>query len=197
MPICTGAERLKDENGTKVHPTQKPQALLHRIMMATTKPGDIVLDPFFGTGTTGAVARLLGRHFIGIERDSAYAAAAVSRIARVRALDAHVLQTVRGKRHEPRIPFGQLVEQGLVAPGTTLIDARRRFSALVRADGSLLTGEHTGSIHKVGALVQGQPACNGWTFWHVESAGKLTVIDEFRAKIRAQNATRKEIKQSA
>ncbi|NOZ32017.1 MAG: site-specific DNA-methyltransferase [Alphaproteobacteria bacterium] len=197
MPICTGAERLKDENGTKVHPTQKPQALLHRIMMATTKPGDIVLDPFFGTGTTGAVARLLGRHFIGIERDSAYAAAAVSRIARVRALDAHVLQTVRGKRHEPRIPFGQLVEQGLVAPGTTLIDARRRFSALVRADGSLLAGEHTGSIHKVGALIQGQPACNGWTFWHVESAGKLTVIDEFRAKIRAQNATRKEIKQSA
>jgi modification methylase len=187
MPICTGGERLKDAKGDKVHPTQKPEALLHRILVATTRPGDIVLDPFFGTGTTGAVAKRLGRQFIGIERDSAYGAAALKRIAGVRALDDDVLESVRGKRHEPRVPFGQLIELGLVAPGTKLTDARRRFFALVRADGSLSTGAHTGSIHKVGALVQGQPACNGWTFWHVETSAGLTSIDSFRTEIRARN----------
>ncbi len=186
FPLCTGAERLKDENEDKVHPTQKPEALLHRVLNATTKPGDVVLDPFFGTGTTGAVARKLGRHFIGIEREDAYVAAALKRIARTRPLSPAALETAVPRRAAPRVAFGSLVEMGLIAPGTTLVDQRRRHAALVRADGSLASGPHSGSIHRVGALVQGAEACNGWTFWHTEQAGRLTPIDSFRADIRTQ-----------
>jgi modification methylase len=184
IPICTGSERLKDEIEEKLHPTQKPEALLFRIFNATTKPGDVVLDPFFGTGTTGAVARKLGRHFIGIERDEVYAAAALKRIAGVRPLGDETLRTVVPKRAEARVPFGSLVEQGVIAPGTTLTDERRRFGALVRADGSLAAGAFEGSIHRVGALVQGAEACNGWTFWHLEQQGRLMPIDTFRAEWR-------------
>jgi len=186
FPLCTGAERLKDENDGKVHPTQKPEALLHRVLNATTKPGDIVLDPFFGTGTTGAVARKLGRRFIGIEREDTYVAAALKRIAATRKLSAAALETAIPKRAAPRVAFGSLVEMGLIAPGTTLVDQRRRYAALVRADGSLAAGPHAGSIHRVGALVQGAEACNGWTFWHTEDAGRLVPIDSYRADIRTQ-----------
>ena len=186
FPLCTGAERLKDENEDKVHPTQKPEALLHRVLNATTKPGDVVLDPFFGTGTTGAVARKLGRHFIGIEREDAYVAAALKRIAGIKPLSPAALETAVPRRAAPRVAFGSLVEMGLIAPGTTLVDQRRRHAALVRADGSLASGPHSGSIHRVGALVQGAEACNGWTFWHTEQAGRLTPIDSFRADIRTQ-----------
>ncbi len=186
FPICTGGERLKDENDQKVHPTQKPEALLHRIIMGTTKPGDIVLDPFFGTGTTGAVAKKLGRHFIGIEREDDYINAALKRIAAIKPHSKEVLKTTQSKRAAPRVAFGSLVEQGLIKPGATLSDPKQRYEAIVRADGSLSSGEHTGSIHKVGALVQGAEACNGWTFWHALVDGKPTVIDEFREAIRAQ-----------
>ena len=186
FPLCTGAERLKDENEDKVHPTQKPEALLYRVLNATTKPGDVVLDPFFGTGTTGAVARKLGRHFIGIEREDAYVAAALRRIARTRPLSAAAIETAVPRRAAPRVAFGSLVEMGLIAPGTTLVDQRRRHAALVRADGSLASGPHSGSIHRVGALVQGAEACNGWTFWHTEQAGHLTPIDSLRTDIRTQ-----------
>ena len=186
FPICTGAERLKDADDDKVHPTQKPEALLHRILNATTKPGDVVLDPFFGTGTTGAVARKLGRHFIGIEREDSYIAAALQRIAAVRPLPAAAVETSVAKRAAPRVAFGSLVEMGLIEPGTELLDARRRHSAMVRADGSLVSGPHAGSIHRVGALVQGAEACNGWTFWHTEQQGRLAPIDAFRADIRAR-----------
>ena len=184
FPICTGAERLKGEDDEKVHPTQKPEALLFRILNATTKPGDIVLDPFFGTGTTGAVARKLGRHFIGIEREEAYVSAALNRIAGIRPAVFEALQSVTPKRKEARIPFGSLVEQGLIQPGTQLFDLTRRYSAMVRADGSLVSGPHQGSIHKVGALVQGSEACNGWTFWHHDDGGRVAPIDELRAGIR-------------
>ena len=186
FPICTGAERLKDADDDKVHPTQKPEALLHRILNATTKPGDVVLDPFFGTGTTGAVARKLGRHFIGIEREDSYIAAALQRIAAVKPLPAAAIETSVAKRAAPRVAFGSLVEMGLIEPGTELLDARRRHSAMVRADGSLVSGRHAGSIHRVGALVQGAEACNGWTFWHTEEQGRLAPIDGFRADIRAR-----------
>lgn len=186
FPICTGNERLTDDDGDKVHPTQKPEALLHRILNATTKPGDVVLDPFFGTGTTGAVAKKLGRHFIGIDRDTTYVAAALKRIAAVRPLSAETIQTAVPKRSAPRVAFGSLVELGLIAPGTELHDSRKRWSALVRADGSLASGGHQGSIHRVGALVQGAEACNGWTFWHTNSNGRLAPIDLLRANIRAQ-----------
>lgn len=184
FPICTGAERLKDEDDGKVHPTQKPEALLFRILNATTKPGDIVLDPFFGTGTTGAVARKLGRHFIGIEREQPYIEAARQRIASIRPGVFEALQSVTPKRKETRIPFGSLVEQGLIEPGTQLFDPARRYSAMVRADGSLVSGTHQGSIHKVGALVQGAESCNGWTFWHHEQNGRVAPIDDLRADVR-------------
>ncbi|HEY4201086.1 MAG TPA: site-specific DNA-methyltransferase [Devosiaceae bacterium] len=186
FPLCTGAERLKDEDDGKVHPTQKPEALLFRILNATTKPGDIVLDPFFGTGTTGAVARKLGRHFIGIEREAPYVTAALKRLASVRPTRPEALETATSKRAAPRVPFGSLIEQGLIAPGTELFDDKRRFAALVRADGSLRSGPHQGSIHRVGALVQGAEACNGWTFWHLEQQGRLAPIDTLRADIRAR-----------
>ena len=146
----------------------------------------MVLDPFFGTGTTGAVARKLGRHFIGIERETTYVAGALERIKAARPYPAEVLSSATPKRAETRVPFGTLVEGGVIEPGTTLTDGKARFSALVRADGSLRSGPHEGSIHRVGALVQGAEACNGWTFWHVERAGQLTPIDEFRAEARAK-----------
>jgi len=186
FPICTGAERLKDADDEKVHPTQKPEALLFRILNATTRPGDVVLDPFFGTGTTGAVARKLGRHFIGIEREQPYINAALKRIAAIRPGRVEAVQSTTPKRKEARIPFGSLVEQGLIEPGAQLFDAGRRYSAMVRADGSLVSGRHQGSIHKVGALVQGSEACNGWTFWHHEQNGRLAPIDDLRSDIRAK-----------
>ncbi|MCD7059266.1 modification methylase [Pelagibacterium sp. HS1C4-1] len=185
FPICTGAERLKDANDEKVHPTQKPEALLYRIMLATTKPGHVVLDPFFGTGTTGAVAKKLGRHFIGIERENAYINAALKRIAAIKPHEKAAIATITPKRAAPRVAFGALVEQGLVTPGTQLFDAKMRYSATVRVDGSLVSGAHSGSIHRVGALVQGFDACNGWTFWHYEQDGALRPIDELRAQVRA------------
>jgi modification methylase len=186
FPLCTGAERLTDSDGDKVHPTQKPEALLHRIFNATTKPGDLVLDPFFGTGTTGAVAKRLGRKFIGIERDTTYVAAALKRIAAVKPLGGEVIETAVPKRQAPRVAFGSLVEMGIISAGTELYDGRKRWSALVRADGSLACGPHQGSIHRVGALVQGAEACNGWTFWHTSQNGRLLAIDTFRADIRMQ-----------
>ena len=186
FPLCTGAERLKGDDDEKVHPTQKPEALLYRILNATTVAGDVVLDPFFGTGTTGAVARRLGRHFIGIERDEIYVNAALRRIAATRPVSAEALATTVPKRQAPRIAFGSLLEQGILAPGVELFDAKRRHAALVRADGSLSSGPHQGSIHRVGALVQGAEACNGWTFWHREIEGRLAPIDDLRADMRAR-----------
>ena len=186
FPICTGAERLKDADDEKLHPTQKPEALLYRVISATTKPGDVVLDPFFGTGTTGAVAKKLGRHFIGIEREDTYIAGALKRIASIRPLSAATIETAVPKRAAPRVAFGSLVEMGLIAPGTELYDDRQRYSALVRADGSLVSGDHMGSIHRVGALVQGAEACNGWTFWHARQGGRLAPIDDYRSQVRAQ-----------
>ncbi|MGA2795711.1 MAG: site-specific DNA-methyltransferase [Roseiarcus sp.] len=185
LPICTGAERLKDAAGRKTHPTQKPEALLARVLLAASNAGDLVLDPFFGSGTTGAVARRLHRSYIGLERDPTYADAARARIAAVEPLPAEAIALAPTRRGEPRVAFASVVEAGLVRPGEHLLDSRRRHAALVRADGALTLGPAVGSIHKIGALAQGLPACNGWTFWHVERAGSLTLIDEMRANIRA------------
>ena len=186
FPICIGPERLKGADGKKLHPTQKPEALLGRILLSTTRPGDIVLDPFFGSGTTGAVAKRLHRRWIGIEQDAGYIAAASRRIDGVMPLiDAELAETP-SKREQPRIPFGWVVERGLIAPGDIVFDLRRRHRARVRADGSLIHAEITGSIHKVGAHVQGAPSCNGWIFWHVEHAGGAVPIDLFRQKLRAE-----------
>jgi len=185
FPICNGGERLKDADGKKVHPTQKPEALLARILMASSKPGDVVLDPFFGSGTTGAVAKRLGRHFIGIEREQAYIDAARERIDAVEQLGSGMLSVMTGKKAEPRVAFNTLIESGLIAPGTVLTDERRRYSAIVRADGTLAAGNDVGSIHRVGARVQGYDACNGWTFWHYADGATLKPIDALRAIVRA------------
>ncbi len=188
IPLCTGAERLKDADGRKVHPTQKPEALLARVMLSSSAAGDVVLDPFFGSGTTGAVARRLGRNFIGIERDPVYAKAAMERIEAVMPLDPSTILASPEKRSEPRIPFLSVVEAGLITPGAILTDEKRRFEAMVRADGALTFGNLVGSIHKVGALAQGLPACNGWTFWHTQDRGALAPIDMFRKTLRQQMA---------
>lgn len=180
FPICTGAERLKDEKGDKLHPTQKPEALLARIVLSSTKPGDIVLDPFFGSGTTGAVAKRLGRNFVGVDREQTYIDAAAERIASVVPMASEDLATISGKRAEPRVAFVSLIDAGVMKPGTTLYDSKKRWAAKVRADGTLAIGDVAGSIHKVGATVQGLDACNGWTFWHYERNGGLTQIDELR-----------------
>lgn len=179
FPICGGPERLK-EGGHKVHPTQKPEALLYRVLLACTKPGDVVLDPFFGTGTTGAVAKRLGREWIGIERELGYCAAAERRIAETLPLDESALQTMQSPKGQPRVAFGVLVENAMLVPGTELFCSTGRHRAVVRADGSLASGTETGSIHKLGATLTGAPSCNGWTFWHYEADGAIKPIDALR-----------------
>lgn len=186
FPICSGPERLKDDTGRKAHPTQKPEALLNRVILASTSLGDTVLDPFFGTGTTGAAAKRLGRKWIGIEQDPDYAKAAKERIAAVRKLPPSSLETMRSKRAEPRVPFGTLVELGILKPGAAIFDGRKRYRAEVKADGTVALPGMQGSIHRVGAEVQGKSACNGWTFWHFEQRGKLRPIDDLRQKAKSQ-----------
>ena len=189
IPLCTGEERIKDANGKKVHPTQKPEALLARVMLSASRPDDLVLDPFCGSGTTGAVAKRLGRRFIGLERDKVYAAAAEKRIAAVEPLPAPSLAPFMTARDAPRVAFASLVERGLVSAGAQLTDAKRRHKALVRADGAVAFGEKVGSIHRIGALAQGLEACNGWAFWHVDTPKGLISIDALRAEFRAEMAT--------
>ncbi len=179
FPICGGQERIK-RGGTKAHPTQKPEALLYRILLACTKAGDVVLDPFFGTGTTGAVARRLGRHWIGIERDATYVDVAQERIAAALPLDESAVTTMMSPKSQPKVAFGTLVETGYIAPGTLVFDVKRRWVATVRADGSLAIGNDAASIHKLGAQVQGAPSCNGWTFWHHDVDGVARPIDMAR-----------------
>ena len=185
IPICNGHERLKDDKGDKAHPTQKPEALLHRVLVGTTNPGDVVLDPFFGTGTTGAVAKALGRDFIGIEREEAYRKVAEKRLSKVRRFDRESLSVSTSKRQEPRVPFGQLVERGLLAPGEMLSSPRGKI-AKIRADGTLVSENVKGSIHQVGAALEGAPSCNGWTYWSFKREGKSVPIDVLRQQIRSE-----------
>src|SRR4029453_269124 len=186
LALCTGEERLKNRNGKKLHPTQKPEALLARVILSSSRPDDLVLDPFCGTGTTGAVAKRLGRRFVGCEQDAKYADAANKRIAATKPLEAPTLAPFATAREAPRVPFSALIERGLVSPGARLVDAKKRHKALVRADGAVSLDGTVGSIHRIGALAQGLEACNGWTFWHLETPKGLTVIDDLRAKVRAE-----------
>jgi modification methylase len=181
LPICSGGERVKTD-GVKAHPTQKPESLLYRILLACTNPGDVVLDPFFGTGTTGAVARRLGRHWIGIERERKYVKVARERIASTLALDESAMRTMASKRTAPKVPFGALVETGMVEPGAVLTDAKRRWTAKVGADASVEMDGQLGSIHQIGAAAQGAPSCNGWTFWHVSDGEALVPLDSLRQR---------------
>src|SRR5436305_3476551 len=187
LPLCTGEERLK-RGDKKLHPTQKPEALLARAILSASRPDDVVLDPFFGTGTTGAVAKRLGRRFIGIERDAGYAQAAEARIAAIEPLPEASLAPFMTAREAPRVPFAAVIERGLVAPGQKLFSAKRKHAAIVRADGALAFGNVVGSIHRIGAVAQGLEACNGWTFWHIETPKGLALIDTLRAQMRAEMA---------
>ena len=188
LPICNGAERLKDDKGSKAHPTQKPENLLARVLLASTKRGDIVLDPFFGSGTTGAVAKRLGRHYVGIEQDKKYVALATQRIAAIQPLVDDGLLDLTEKRAQPRVPFGALLEGGLLVAGDTLFDKTGQHQARIRADGSLVTkSKLSGSIHGLGASLQDQPSCNGWLYWHVRRDGKDICIDVLRDEYRRQN----------
>ena len=187
VPICSGGERMKSEAGRKAHPTQKPEALLYRILIASTDPGDVVLDPFFGTGTTGAVAKKLGRRWIGIERESRYAAIARARLQNVTALAEETLAVTPSRRAAPRIPFGHLVELGEIRPGDILRSMNGRHQARIRADGTLIAARTKGSIHRVGAELEGAPSCNGWTYWQFRHNGEWIPIDVLRQKVRAEH----------
>lgn len=188
LPICSGSERLKNEEGEKGHTTQKPESLLYRVITASTNPGDLVLDPFFGSGTTGAVAKKLGRDWIGIEREADYIKLATKRIDAVQPITEEDILNRPGKREEQRIPFGWLVERGIVKPGTVLTDGANKMTAKVGADGSIISaaGENKfrGSIHKVGAALQDAPSCNGWTYWHYKEGSKSFPIDRLRQRLR-------------
>ncbi len=184
IPLCTGQERLKGDDGQKTHPTQKPEALLYRVIMSSTNPGDLVLDPFFGTGTTGAVAKKLGRDYIGMEREESYIEAAKERLKAVKKVSEDEFLHTPGKRDEPRIPFGTLIERGLLKPGTELTDSSNKHKAKIAADGNLVANKYRGSIHKVGAQLQGAPSCNGWTYWHYREGGRTVPIDALRQRIR-------------
>jgi modification methylase len=196
LPICAGQERLRNKDGQKRHPTQKPESLLQRVIMASSKPGDVILDPFFGTGTTGAVAKYLGRNFIGIERDSGYAKVAADRIESIKPLTQNEFTPLPSKRDAPKVAFGSLLDLGLLAPGTALFDKASKYEASVCADGSLsfVTRPDNksagilkqGSIHKLGADMQGKKACNGWTFWHYKDGKALQPIDRLRDKARVE-----------
>ncbi len=185
LPICTGNERLKNNEGEKLHPTQKPESLLNRIILSSSNINDIILDPFFGTGTTGVVAKKLKRKYIGIEENITYIKKASQRIDETKILQPDDVIRIIPKKQEPRIPFGSLLEKGLIFPGELLTDFRKRWIAKVRADGSLISDKNKGSIHSVGAALQGLPACNGWTFWHIKRSGRLVPIDNLRTAIRA------------
>ncbi|MBE6448367.1 MAG: site-specific DNA-methyltransferase [Alphaproteobacteria bacterium] len=187
IPLCTGKERLKDAQGEKLHPTQKPEALLYRVIMSSSKVGDVILDPFFGTGTTGAVAKKLGRNFIGIEKDATYAAGAKARIDAVEPVRNQLCLEYSSKKRLPRVPFGSVVERGMLSPGDILYDATRQHCAVVRSDGTIKNEQMEGSIHQVGAAAQNAAACNGWVYWYFENDKKeLVCIDELRAQIRSE-----------
>ena len=181
LPICSGGERVKD-GGAKAHPTQKPEALLYRVLLACTNPGDVVLDPFFGTGTTGAVARRLAGTGSGSSASSATSGSPASASTSTLELDESAMKTMASKRSQPRVPFGALVETGMIHPGTMLTDSKRRWQARVGADASIEMDGEPGSIHRIGALAQGAPACNGWAFWHFEEGGALAPLDALRQR---------------
>ncbi len=185
LPICSGKERLK-KDGKKIHSTQKPESLIHRILLATTNKGDSILDPFLGTGTTAVVAKKLGRRFYGIEKDKKYFKAALARINNTRVIEENYLDTLENNKSKPRIPFGSLVELGILKPGTILFDTKKQFNARVMVDGSIKYKKSEGSIHKVAAKIMGTESYNGWTYWHCNIDGSTVLIDNLRQKFLSQ-----------
>ena len=186
FPICSGKERLK-KNGKKVHSTQKPEALLHRIILSTTNKDDVILDPFLGTGTTAVVAKKLGRKYFGIEKDKKYFKAANERINKAKVIENNYLDTVQNNKSKPRIPFGSLVEMGMIKPGTVLFDHKKKFNAKIMVDGSIKHKNSEGSIHKVAAKIMGTESYNGWTYWYCNIGGSIVPIDNLRQRLISKN----------
>jgi len=186
LPICNGSERLK-KDGKKIHSTQKPEALLHRILLATSNKNDLILDPFLGSGTTATVAKKLGRNYFGIEREKNYFKAAEKRIKATKPIEDDLLDTLKNNRSKPRIPFGSLVELGIIKPGTNIFDNKKKITARIMADGSIKHNQAEGSIHKVAATILGAESCNGWTFWHCDINGRTYPIDYLRQRLISKN----------
>ena len=186
LPICSGSERLK-KNGKKIHSTQKPESLLHRILLATSNKNDLILDPFLGSGTSAAVAKKLGRNYFGIEKEKNYFKAAEQRINATKPIEDHLLDTLKNNRSKPRIPFGSLVELGIIKPGTNIFDNKKKITARIMADGSIKHNQAEGSIHKVAATILGAESCNGWTFWHCDINGRTYPIDYLRQRLISKN----------
>ncbi|MDA8737725.1 DNA methyltransferase [Candidatus Pelagibacter bacterium] len=186
LPICNGSERLK-KNGKKVHSTQKPESLLHRVLLASSNKDDMILDPFLGSGTTASVAKKLGRNYFGIEKEKSYFEAAEQRLKNTKPIEDDWLDTLKNNRSKPRIPFGSLVELGIIKPGTNIFDNKKKITARIMADGSIKHNQAEGSIHKVAATILGAESCNGWTFWHFLSGSSLKPIDVLREKLRPRN----------
>ena len=186
LPICNGSERLK-KNGKKVHSTQKPEALLHRILLASSNKNDFILDPFSGSGTTAVVAKKLGRIFLGIEKDKNYFEASIRRVKNTKPIEENYLDTLKNNRSKPRVPFGSLVEMGVIRPGTEIYDKKKKINAKIMVDGSIKYQETEGSIHKIAAKILGAESCNGWTYWYYKSGNSLKSIDELRQRLRPNN----------
>ncbi len=184
LPICNGKERLK-RNGKKLHSTQKPEALLHRIILATTNKGDKIFDPFLGTGTSAVVSKKLGRKYYGIERDKKYFIAAEERVNKTKKISDEYLDTIQNNKSKPRIPFGSLIELGIIKPGTSLFDPKRKINAKIMADGSIKYKDTEGSIHKIAAKIMGAESYNGWTYWYYDLNGSTVLIDSLRQKFIA------------
>tara|TARA_B100001027_G_scaffold205916_1_gene169098 strand:- start:122 stop:703 length:582 start_codon:yes stop_codon:yes gene_type:complete len=182
LPICNGKERLK-KNGKKIHSTQKPEALLHRIVLATTNKGETVFDPFLGTGTTAVVSKKLGRNYYGIERDKKYFKAALDRISKTKIIEDNYLDTIENNKTKPRIPFGSLIELGLIKPGTSLFDHKKKINAKIMVDGSIKYKKSEGSIHKIAAEINGTESYNGWTYWHYKIGNSIVLIDSLRQRL--------------
>lgn len=182
LPICNGSERIK-RNGKKVHSTQKPESLLYRVLLASTNKGDSVFDPFLGTGTTAVVAKKIGRNYFGIEKEKKYFKVAKQRLEKTIKIEDHYLDTIKNNKSKPRIPFGSLVEMGIVEPGMKIFDPKKKINAKIMADGSIRCNESEGSIHKVAAKIIGADSCNGWTYWHYNLDGVLVPIDNLRQRL--------------
>ena len=186
LPICNGKERIKT-NGKKIHSTQKPESLLHRVLLASTNKGDLIFDPFLGTGTSASVAKKMGRNYFGIEKEKKYFKAAQQRLSKTKKIEDHYLDTIKNNKSKPRIPFGSLVELGIVKPGMDIFDQKKKISAKIMADGSIKYQGDAGSIHKVAAKIIGAESCNGWTYWHYNMGGSIVPIDNLRQRLISRN----------
>jgi site-specific DNA-methyltransferase (adenine-specific)/modification methylase len=186
LPICNGSERIK-RNGKKVHSTQKPESLLYRVLLASTNKGDFVFDPFLGTGTTAVVAKKMGRNYFGIEKEKKYFKTAIQRLQKTVKIEDHYLDTIKNNKSKPRIPFGSLIELGILEPGMTLFDSKKKYNAKIMADGSIKCKNSEGSIHKVAAGIMRTESYNGWTYWHYNLDGAIVPIDHLRQRLISRN----------